>query len=205
MKNMILFVLMLLSSHAFAGGDVGNGGGFAKCGSTFYQYDFLLTNQMNSDGVNLSFQSLAPVISQQLRRFNDPLARDFDLFVNEMFTQTSGNPYQWFVRSNLGLMYEPGMTLPSQCTQRKQAVYYFAPGGVPYATYAYDPAVISLVQGQPNGNLQISYLWMHEWLWNHFSRNDFMALARFNQLLHSSGLASMSTTEYNSIRPHELK
>jgi hypothetical protein len=205
--NWIFVLMLMISTSAGAeGGAVGNGGGFAACPDRLlYAYDYLLTldHSVGSERIAADLNSDLLFIGQQLTRLNDPWADEFKYFTSLIYLQKSGAKFQWFTQSPLPLMWEPDLnrTLPSQCQQRTQAVYYFAPfEGVPYASYKYDPKVLSLVQAQTNGNQQISYLWVHEWLWNHFSRPDFLKLAVFNRLLHSSRLETMTSGEYNSLR-----
>ncbi len=200
------FFCLEITQARVNGGDVGNGGGFAQCSDKkYYSYDYLMTlnGSHGEEDVSISFREFATVIGAQLKRLKDPLAADFETFIATMFTQNTGAKYQWFSRSQLPLMWEPDIesNLPLNCRKRVQAVYYFAPGGVSYASYTYDPKVIAMLQAQSNANLQLSFLWVHEWLWNHFSRGDFKKLALFNRLLHSHRFLSMSSSEYYSLRP----
>jgi hypothetical protein len=205
---LILTCLMLPWSSSYAGGNgVGNGGGFALCANhQLYSYDYLLTANSSVFGRDVlvpSLQASLLRISSQLKRLRDPLAQQFDLYISLMYTQTPKAPYQWFPRQNLRLMYDPDLesALPKSCPLRKQAVYFTAPFmGVPYSSYAYDPSLIQLVSNQKNGALQVSYLWVHEWLWNYFDASDFMRLAVFNRLLHSEKLDTVSIEEYAKLR-----
>lgn len=212
--NMKLAFLLLLScwilpwSSCRAGGNgVSNGGGFALCANhQFYSYDYLVTANTNifgRDALAPSLQDSLARISSQLKRLRDPLAPQLDLFISLMYTQTPKAPYQWFQRQNLALMYDPGLeaALPKSCPLRKQAVYFTAPfAGVPYSAYIYDPSLIQLVSNQGNGALQVSYLWVHEWLWNYFDSSDFMKLATLNRLLHSEKLATITPEEFAKFR-----
>ncbi len=205
-----IIIILLLSGRVFAGGAVGNGGGFAYCHQRFYAYDYLLTLN-HSFGRDVSIVNLnqsIQYIAFHLQRLNDPLSSEFSEFFSTIYTQIPGKKFMWFQQKNLRLMYEPDLEnqLPSECRQRRQAVYYFAPfAGVPYASYKYDPDLISLVQAHSEGALQVSYLWVHEWLWNHFSRDNFMALAKFNRLLHSKGFSKITKEEYAKIRSQLLR
>lgn len=194
---------------AFAGGNgVGNGGGFALCeDQQFYAYDYLLTLDQQTLGPSVpvdDVQASLLQIASQLSRLKDPLAQQLELYISLMFKQTPGAPYQWFERQNLQLMLDPdlALALPKSCSLRKQAVYYFAPfAGVPYSSYKYDPILIQSILDQKSGALQVSYLWVHEWLWNYFDHADFKKLALFNRLLHSEKLLNMSSEEFVKWRP----
>jgi hypothetical protein len=193
------------------GGAVGNGGGFSLCADKkMYSYDYLLTlqNPFGTSRTGMPLNEQLQFIGRQLIRLEEPFAAEFKEFISIIYTETVGKPFQWFVRRNLNLLWEPDLTpaLPAECRVRKQAVYYFAPfGGVKYASYTYDPDLISLVQSQPEGDLQVSYLWVHEWLWNHFTRITFQQLAAFNRLLHSEALSSMNPSEYSEWRSKFFK
>lgn len=205
MKHILLFLVFSLSRPiVFAGGNgVGNGGGFALCeDQQFYAYDYLLTLDQQTLGRDVPVDdvqtSLLQIVSQ-LKRLEDSLAQQLEFYISLMFKQTPGAPYQWFERQNLQLMWEPdlALALPKSCPLRKQAVYFYASfAGLPYSSYTYDPALIQNILGQKNGALQISYLWVHEWLWNYFDRVDFKKIALLNRLLHSEKLLSMSKEEF---------
>ena len=200
-----IFITLLLSMKAFAGGAVGNGGGFVPCNQKLYSYDYLMTSTQSfgRDIPVINLIQSAQYIAANLQRLNDPLAQEFIEFFSILYTQIPGKKFRWFQQKDLRLMYEPDLEklLPVGCRSRKQAVYFFPPfAGVPYSSYKYDPDLISLVQSQPEGVLQVSYLWVHEWLWNHFSRDNFLALAQFNRLLHSERLNTITQSEYSKIR-----
>lgn len=211
--QVLLTTLIFPLSSSYAGGNgVSNGGGFAQCpDQQFYSYDYLLTLKYRQSGQEVPVRDLQTSlrrISSQLNRLHDPLAKEFDQFIAMMYTQTPGAPYQWFQRANLRLLYGPDLrqALPSECHLRQQAVYFTAPfRGVPYSAYVYDPDLIRLVLSQQNGALQVSYLWVHEWLWNYFDQVDFVKLATFNRLLHSKKLTNMSPEEFAHWRLQILK
>lgn len=206
-----LAVACLSPLASFAGQEVGNGGGFAQCADrNLYSYDYLLT--LNSLGFKEDYKAVKAEdyfarISSELKRLKDPLSVDFDLYIESLFQDTIGAKYQWLAKTNLHLMWEPELDqrLPVECRRRIQAVYYFAPfPGVPHATYKYDPDLIQQVANQNDGALQVSYLMVHEWLWNFFDRSDLMRLAAFNRLLHSEALSSMSLQDFYKHRPMGL-
>lgn len=203
-----IFLILIFSLKVYAGGAVGNGGGFAQCAhQKLYSYDYLLTlkySAFKEDYHALKVEEHLERISSELKRLQDPLSAEFDLYVRSLFQQVPGARYQWFAKENLPLMWEPDLdqNLPSGCKRRVQAVYYFAPfSGVPYASYKYDPDLLRQVSNQEGGALQISYLVVHEWLWNFFDRSDFIKLAIFNKLLHSETLSDMGSRDFSKYKP----
>ncbi len=177
----ILFAVIIFSTlNAFAGGAVGNGGGFAYCSHNqrLFAYDYLLTlnHSFGRDIPAADMNKSIQYIASHLQRLNDPLIKEFLEFFSIIYTQTAGKKFLWFQQKNLRLMLELDLEklLPSQCRARKQAAYFFAPfAGVPYSSYKYDPDLLASVQAQLQGPLQVSYLWVHEWLWNYFSQDNF--------------------------------
>lgn len=206
--TLALTILILFSAlKTFAGGAVGNSGGFAYCNNNqrLYAYDYLLTlnhpfgRDIPVEDLNKSIQYIA----FHLKRLNDPLLGEFTDFFSLIYTQNPGKKFQWFQQKNLRIMLQLDLEklLPAQCQVRKQAAYFFPPfAGVPYSSYKYDPDLLTTVQAQPGGALQVSYLWVHEWLWNHFSSDNFLKLAQLNRLFHSEKLSTISPAEYNQFR-----
>lgn len=220
MKKLPLVTLICLAmglvmgtvSDAKEGNGVGNGGGFAICSDQkAYSYDYVVTKNYQApwaDSVTPDLQSSLENIASSLKRLQDPLADDFELFVVSLFNQSVGAKYQWLPRNGLPLLWEPDLDryLPQQCRNRRQAVYFFAAiPGVPHVSYTFDPALIQQVLAQENGAHQVSYLVVHEWLWNFFPREQYIKLAIFNRLLHSAELSQMSQSEFLKYRPAVLK
>lgn len=209
MKKIILILLLSLTPLLHAGGNgVGNSGGFILCADQqLYSYDYVIARKnktSSADHYEKEVSGYLQHISNQLKRLNDPLAKEFNLFVDAMFTQKAGSLYQWFERSPLQLMWEPGLEglFPADCKTRKQAVYNFQTmPGIATISYVYDPKLIDQVLRQKDGALQISYLWVHEWLWNYFSRETAVEMAYFNRLLHSEALMQMTPEQFARIRP----
>ncbi len=183
-----------------------NGGGFAKCDDgKLYQYDYLLSRatpfqnrHASSTREDLEF------IIKELRRLKDPLASHLENFVTSIGTQKSGNLYQWFERTPMVLQYLPDLdeNLPPNCHKRFQAAgHYSINDQQPYVSYTFDPALIKKVENQVGDPLQISYLWIHEWLWNFFDWRDLQTSADFNHLLHSKQLETLSPEDYKLLRP----
>lgn len=209
--NKIVLILLSISLQAWSGQEVGNGGGFSICrDQKYYSYDAILSvrNPFGPPSIGLSFPQRILTISAQLKRLQDPLAKEFDDFMGSLYLQVRGKAFQWFQQINLPMVWDPGLeaALPATCKIRKQAAYYMPPGGgVSYAAYTYDPVLLKKVLSQPEGDLQVSYLWVHEWLWNHFKHEDFIHLATFNRLLQSEGLNHISLAEYQRWRKQLLR
>ena len=201
-----LWVFFIYSISLHAGQEIGNGGGFVRCpDNKYYSYDYVLTTN-NSFGIirsDLNFNQRIQQISQHLHRLADPLAKEFDEFMSILYRQIPRKKFQWLQQKNLSLLWDPDLDrqLPRQCKNRKQAVVYMASSNqVPYSAYYYDLEIINQVQAQLEGDLQVSLLWTHEWLWNHVSRRNFLKLAYFNQLLHSEKLTVITPAEYYNLK-----
>ena len=106
-------------------------------------------------------------------------------------------------------MWDPNMEpyLPLECRKRKQAVIFFENNhaGVLRGDYRYDHALLKQIESQPDGSLQLSYLWVHEWLWTYFDQTQFISSAVFNRLLQSEKLGTISDFEYQQLRKQYLK
>jgi hypothetical protein len=196
----LLLEIFFYGVYAFSGGVVGNGGGFALCRSEnniqYFSYDLLLniknepttqelTKTYNTD---LTWQESLNWISDRLEKLDKPMADNFKNFVSSIYTSQAKSQYHWIEAQDLPLMWEPELEdlLPNSCKTRKQAIYYFEPDEKnPYSTYNYDAQFITRVLSQPQGQLQISFLMVHEWLWSYYSRAKYLDLARMNRLLHS--------------------
>lgn len=208
----ILFVILIFATKSHAGGAVGNGGGFARCGDQkLYFYDYLVARQLQDFGGDFEASQLEEYlerISYELKRLDKPLSVEFNLYLKSLFKQFPGSPYQWFPQKNLRLMWEPDLysSLPDSCQDRIQAVYFFPPFlGIAYTSYKFDSDIISQVLRQPSGALQVSYLVTHEWLWNFFERKDFMKLVTLNKLLNSKRLSQMSPPEFSKYKPKKTQ
>ncbi len=201
-----LAAYLIFMQAGIAGQDVGNGGGFALCSDQkFYSYDFLITlkNSFGPPKENLNFKQRIQFVAVQLERLREPLAKDFVEFMSLLYTQIPGKRFQWYSDINLPLIYDPDpiALLPAGCRVRKQAAYHFDPiNKKDYTTYTYDASLISRVQTQAGGDLQISYLWIHEWLWNYFPPENFVKMAYFNRLLNSEVLGNLSVEQYHQMR-----
>lgn len=192
-----------MASQIWAGQEIGNGGGFALCSDNkYYSYDYLITLKNSFGPLRSSMTSHQHIkyIQAQLKRLDDRLLGSFNLFMSNLFTQGPGMRFQWFPQKNLPLKSEPVLAslLPLQCKTRKQAAYYIQePTSI--AKYLYDLDFIRQVENQPEGGLHVSFLLIHEWLWNYFHSDDFLSMALFNRLLHSEKLNQISWQEFNQI------
>jgi len=207
-----IFIIFLIGNRAGAvGGAVGNGGGFSICkDGKYYAFDYLITMkskyliaEQNSD----LLQHLKN-IEKEFLRLKDPLAPDFSLFIQSLFKQIPKAKYQWFERKSLPVLFDPDLELllPSHCKKRIQAVIFFPPHPLqPYSSYGYVGPLIQQVLQQRGGALQVSFLLIHEWLWNFFPRQSFQNLAWFNRLLNSDALKTLDHAQYIKIRSQLLK
>ncbi len=207
MKSFILVSIVFLGMKAWAGGSVvGNGGGFGYCrDQKYYCYDYLFTvnhpygPEVNVKTANESMQA----ILNTLRKYKEPYAEDLAIFIKELFVG-AGQKYRWLNRSQLPVVYSGVVDrlLPAGCS-KVQAIHYFQPSevGLP-SRYYVDLNLLKHIDAQPGGPLQISYLLIHEWLWNYFeASSQGLELARFNRLLHSKTFYTMNAEAYLKLRP----
>lgn len=199
----LILIWFLVTSQTWAGQEVGNAGGFALCSDgKYYSYDYLITLKSSIGPLRRSMSSNQHIkfIQTQLKRMDSNLINSFNLFMSNLFTQGPGMRFQWYPQHNLPLKVEPILTslLPPQCRTRKQAAYFILEP-TSLAKYLYDLEFIRQVENQPEGGLQVSFLLVHEWLWNYFRSDDFFNMALLNRLLHSEKLSHMSPQEFNQI------
>ncbi len=211
MKSLILVSLFFMGMNAQAGGSVvGNGGGFGLCqDKRYYCYDYLFTiNHPYGSEIEVKnvYQSLLNILST-LRKYKEPYAEDLALFIKELF-KSGGIKYRWLNRPKLPVVYSRLVDelLPSSCA-KIQAIHYFSPlEKTAPARYYVDFDLLRQIEMQPGGPLHISYLLMHEWLWNYFEASfKGLELAQFNRLLHSKIFHTMSGEAYYKIRPNLKK
>jgi hypothetical protein len=210
MKSIFLMILFSTSLPFWAKASyaVGNGGGFSLCSDQIlYSYDYLISgNSQNikDDFLASDLKTSLERVSFGLKRLNDPLFSDFDVFLKFLFQAIPGSKYQWTQKGPLRLMYEPDLdaNLPRHCRLRKQAVYFFPAIEITGAMlYVFDQALISQVLRQNNGVLQVSYLIVHEWLWNFFGREGYRKVADLNRILHSKQFLQMTPQEFQKYKP----
>lgn len=207
-KILLLGLALQLSfvRSAFAGHDVGNGGGFALCSDgNYYTYDLLLSSDAPYGPLRTfaNFPEYINSIYIDLKVLDSSMADSFKYFMTLLYTQKAGEKFQWFPQKNLPLMWNPEIEsqLPNNCKRRFQAAYYFPkanPGD--NVRYMFDKDLLEKVLTQPQGALQISFLWVHEFLWNYFNFENESSLRLFNRMLHSKRLSSLSKAEYFQIK-----
>ncbi len=208
MKSLAIISIFFVGMKVWAGGSVvGNGGGFGLCqDQKFYTYDYLFTqNHPYGPEVNIKTvsQNLQAILIT-LRKYKEPFSEDLAVYLNELFSR-SGMKYRWMHRPKLPIIYSSlvDKLLPKSCT-KVQAIHYFQPleKGTP-SRYYVDYDLLKRVESQPGGPLQISYLLVHEWLWNYFETSSHgLDLARFNRLLHSQVFHIMNAEAYQKVRPN---
>ncbi len=207
----LFFVIIFYALSAKAGQEIGNGGKFAQCADgQFYSYDYILTvnNPFGETRPQPDFKQRVQQMIKNLQRFNDPLALDLQDYMSLLYQQIPGKKYQWFPQNKVQFMWDPDVDklLPAQCNVKRQAAYFLTPyKDIPYISYFYDPQLIAQVQSQKFGDIQVSMLWVHEWLWNYFPRKNFLKLAYFNRFLHSGKMDTITAAEYYKIKAEFLK
>ncbi|MGE0634723.1 MAG: hypothetical protein AB7O96_20085 [Pseudobdellovibrionaceae bacterium] len=211
MKSLFFFTVIFssvifLSKSLGNGGAVGNSGVFAVCESDpkLYAADFLISRDLDlGEDRDLPLDTQLQTIYQELKRLNELWTDDLKDFLETRFQQVRGRKYQWLRSTKLATMWNPGLDelLPSNCKEKHQAFYYFPPEkNFTQIYYKYDPDLIPKVRQQPGGDLQVSYLLIHEWLWNHFDSTDILYSARFNRLLHSKKLLTLNEQDYKLLK-----
>lgn len=205
------FLITFYSMFAQAGQEIGNGGKFVQCSDRqFYSYDYIATvnNSFGEINPQLNIQQRVQQIIRNLQRLNDPLGIQLQEFMSLLYQQIPKKKYQWFPQTNLQYMWDPEVDklLPAHCNVKKQAALFVPPyKDIPYISYIYDPGIMAQVQSQRFGDIQVSMLWVHEWLWNYFPKSKFLKLAYFNRLLHSEKMNSITALEYNKIKNDLLR
>ncbi len=207
MRFLTMGLTFVLGSTLWAGGSVvGNGGGFGLCpDQNYYSYDYLFTYNHSYGSeikVNSTDESLK-VILETLRRYQEPLAEDLNIFINELFSRR-GLKYRWLTRSPLPLVQSViiDQMLPASC-KKIQAILFFQPlETIAPSRYYVDLNLLFEVQAQSGGSLQVSYLLIHEWLWNYFPSSQSLELAKFNRLLHSKIFHTLEADSYQKMRPN---
>ncbi len=207
MKFLTMCLVLLFGSNLWAGGSVvGNGGGFGLCSDQkYYFYDYLFTYGHSygpETEINSTDESLHMIL-QTLYRYQEPFVEDLELFINELFS-SRGTKYRWLPRSPLSLISSGlvNQLLPADC-KKVQAILFFQPFEVMTPSrYYVDLDLLHKVQAQSGGSLQLSFLLIHEWLWNYFPSSQGLELAHFNRLLHSKVFHTLEADTYQKIRPN---
>jgi hypothetical protein len=207
---MMIFVAILISLPAFAGGViVGNGGDVLRCGTDgLFSLDYLLTEGARTAPSNLpqpqSLQQSLDRIARLLQEKVPTLAPSFRehvrLLKNHDFTQSA----VWEEAAN-GLIdiqdEEIVSLLPANClnpdgkAQLIQAIIreFWVFSGRPEGKtlFKYVPQVYNEMESEKP--LQLSFLIVHEWLWSHSQNVD--RNRRVGHFLHSQAFEQMSSQQ----------
>ncbi len=225
MKRLFLFVF-LYSFLAYAeGGHVGNGGNALQCHPSpanhldgIYSLDYVLTldSATGDDGLSpvADWSSSAVRLQRLLEEKVPGLAPSFADFVRQLYNRDYGQNSVWSPQTRVwepapfGLVklddQELVSLLPENCSENGtfkiiQAVVRQRPGssGAPDSTvvYRYFPQVLDQLNRQ--SPLQLSFVLVHEWLWD-VSRNVDRN-RRVNRFLHSRDFEQMSASQANAV------
>lgn len=221
---LIIQLLILFLSGNFslaAGGAVGNGGDLVQCRSTsthqieYKSLDYLLTITSLEDrdflhvtSLNDSLQKIQKLLDEKIPE----LAPSFRNFIQHLWNENLNKPIIW-EKSPFGVTpihdEEIGSahTIPPQCREsgKKDAPILLVQAIIRLRerfseteakrVYAYmDELIHEVKQKDP---LQISFLLIHEWLWDHSKNVE--RNRRINRLLHSPSFHKLNTNEIKSI------
>lgn len=212
--RMLLILTVVFSFAAFAkkkGDGVNNGGDAIFCyGSTqndfdgTYSLDYLLT--ADSPRVSVKVQSYEESLARIERLLRDKVpsvAESFADFRATVFNETDLTKARLWEPIDFGLidLKDEKMTsqIPENCkfngeTRVIQAVIRLSPefsGSENLTIYKFVPSVMAELEVE--SPLQLSYLLVHEWLWDISS--DVEHNRQANRLLHSAEFESMSPEE----------
>lgn len=206
MKTLALSLILTFELTLWAGGSVvGNPGGFGLCSDqNYYSYDYLITHNHKYGAeieISSSDESLKLILNT-LRHYQEPFAEDLNVFINELFSEY-GIKHRWLAQSPLPVVSSVvNRMLPAEC-KKTQAILFFQPlDSTSPSRYYVDLNLLSVVTNQTGGPLQVSYLLIHEWLWNYFPSSQAMELALFNRFLHSKVFHTLEAGSYKKIRPN---
>lgn len=184
MKKIILLIAAFAGQICFAGNDGPGGGDVIVCESandnksdTYYVLDFYLWKRQNGNKLN----SLVSII-EKLKATAPSLGDDLENFVNSspypVGIKLSSN---WVKKKKIRQINDEELgsyldkmnktprsillreRLPSHCSLKQAVLRMENSEGI---TYEYDPSILDMLN---NGELQLSYLLIHEWLRNYFS------------------------------------
>jgi hypothetical protein len=215
-KSLVIVVLFLLTTVTYAGGVKVGGGGFAvMCTSAsinkysgYYSLDFLLTES----GQNSPQERLAEVetLGASLTRLSllihekmPSLSESFDEYKDAVFNRFDLNKLRIWEPTPFSLVdlddQNFSVSLPSNCRSDGQIKGIPAvirqsdsfSGTREHIIYKYIPEIVGkLNESSP---LQLSFLIVHEWLWDVSSNVD--RNRRVNRLLHSKRIETMSMSD----------
>lgn len=197
MKKLIFSSIFLMSfQFSFAGGlDVGNGGNVVQCAakSKYLSLDYLLTKDSHekyvkvvpAKNLNQSFQRILNLILQKLPKLHE----SFREFVEMVDNRDESKKYVWEVATyDLEMIQELDVQLPLMCRSNRgntdilQAIIRKKPNSTGQIIFEYDEKI--LLKLKKEDPLQLSFLLVHEWLWNFV--NEIEQLRKINYFLHSS-------------------
>lgn len=202
MKTLVTLIT-LLTLKSYAGGIVGNGGDAAYCRpstenkfSGYYSLDYLV--QYNPDepvGTAQSIDSSLERVEKVLREKLPELADNFHEFVINVFNTTNPTKKYYWEKTPFGLVDlkdENLVTqLPKNCrvgdqTEIVQAVIRMNSTvvGLPPDKFLFRFVPEVTEQLQSSNPVQLSFLIVHEWLWNFSDNVD--RNRRINYWLHST-------------------
>ncbi len=212
--SLALATFLASTTHAAAGGYVGNGGDGIECRKDpanrfdgIYALDYLVTlpTLVGDDGLSpvASWSTSETRIKKLLRKNVPSLAQSFEHFAGLIYNTSYAEDRVW-ESSPFGLMKLDDQRLtsliPANCKKGAdpmvmQAVirlYEGYSGTRPgHFVYKYDPNLLAQISGQDP--LQLSFLFVHEWLWDispNVERNR-----RVNRFLHSKEIETLSPAE----------
>jgi len=206
--KLLIFVLLLQNSTAWAGGEVTNGGDAVFCipnssssYSGYYSLDFLLTKDSfaESDLIAGTWSESLEEIEKVLSEKSPSLGRELKLFQKRILADDLTSPLIW-KKSTFGLVdikdEDIIEKLPLNCYERFdgstirifQAVIREKRENS--TIYNYDPETIKQLE---NVEHQLSFLLLHEWLWNY--TDDVRVIRDVNRFLHSSEIKTLSSFE----------
>ncbi len=215
LRSLLTSFLVTIPMTAFAGGANGGGGDALRCVnpsslspfSGYYSLDYLATYKKanaNSDIINISsWADSADRIRKNLRRLNQfTFLASFERFYRNILNDSDFSSGILWKESGYGLHLIDDQELlnkiPANClngakNELLQAVYWQDYNGL--RVYSYDFDILGELE--KTSALQISFLYIHEWLWIHFSEPEQIRI--LNRLIHSAKFDSISEVEFNSL------
>lgn len=210
MNKLLLFVLFVLNTHAYAiGHDVGNGGQVISCAisSKTFSLDYVLAKEamgskMNLVDVNTSSKSLSRI--EKLIKTKLPmLSPSFSEFVNHLNNRSDiSKPYIWIKAATSELeesedqnydRLKPGICGPfSNSTVAVEQVVIrtlYSTGKLQnHVAFTYNDGLLNSLHG-----VHLSFLFVHEWLWG--ITDDVVLNRKINYFLHSELFDKVSAAE----------
>jgi len=209
----LLLMFLFLPLHIFAGQEVGNGGDAVLCKavsdnsfSGFYSLDYLLTFQSSNDNADIfsvdsarqSLNRIESLIEKNLPEFSE----SFHEFVNMIGNRDYRSRRIW-EEAPFGLVDikdEKMIALvPTNCRTadsiqiqqvvvRQNPIFSGDEEGKELIVYKFVPSLLKDLE--KTSPLQLSFLYVHEWLWD--ISHDVDLNRRINRFLHSKDFEAMS-------------